>query len=265
MGQLARQRHKSCLHWVGFNTFCIGLVLILHPLPELLQAATISIEAMLFLGGSGTSLSIALYIIATPVFYFIINLFNAAIVVAVKWLVVGRYKEGNHTFYGLYHYKWVMMMIMRSTVWNLLSHMEGTIFGVWYFRAMGAKIGSNSIMFGTCIEADLLTMGDNVVFGPDCANAAHTVENMVIKLVPVTVQSDCSIQGRGGVLPGGTMERGSLLMHQSQVLKGEVVPAGSTWAGIPARLVSKTSTFEMAGGATGGDTDHSRASEFSIV
>ena len=69
--------------------------------------------------------------------------------------------------------------------------------------------------------------------------SSHTVENMVLKLSPVHYHIDCSTRSSSVLMPGGTMEPYSTLLEQSQVLKGETVPSGQVWAGLPAEVIDE--------------------------
>jgi len=59
----------------------------------------------------------------------------------------------------------------------------------------------------------------------------HTVENMVIKLAPVTIGPNCTMRASSLVMPGGETEKNTILLEKSVVLKGELVVAGTTYAG----------------------------------
>ena len=68
--------------------------------------------------------------------------------------------------------------------------------------------------------------------------SSHTVENMVLKLAPVYYHKGASTRSNAVLMPGGTMEQYSTLMEESQVLKGETVPCGQTWSGLPAEPIN---------------------------
>merc|ERR1712098_466622 len=104
-----------------------------------------------------------------------------------------------------------------------------------YLRLMGAKVGKRVCFFGHGFEYDLLNIGDDVCIGDGCDVTAHTVENMVMKLEDVRFEAGCSSMGGSVVMPGGQMEPWSTLIEHSQVLKGETVPTGRAFGGLPAR------------------------------
>ena len=81
---------------------------------------------------------------------------------------------------------------------------------------------------------------------------------MVIKLAPVKIGAGATMRNGSVLMPGGEMEPRSVLLDQSQVLKGETVPAGEVWAGLPAQPVENrywNSSDDGGGGGGGGGVD----------
>ena len=82
-----------------------------------------------------------------------------------------------------------------------------------------------------------MVLEDEVTIDRHGIISSHTVENMVLKLAPVHYQKGASTRAHSCLMPGGTMEQNSTLLEVSQVLKGETVPAGQTWGGLPAESI----------------------------
>jgi len=85
--------------------------------------------------------------------------------ILLKWLIVGRLKEGLYPMWGVYHTRWWLseeaVMVFGKGVFNWT---ETTL--IWYYRLLGAKIGSNvTIKNAQLGEWDLLDIGDNAVSG----------------------------------------------------------------------------------------------------
>mmetsp|Transcript_35729 Transcript_35729/g.65580 ORF Transcript_35729/g.65580 Transcript_35729/m.65580 type:complete len:206 (+) Transcript_35729:3-620(+) len=110
---------------------------------------------------------------------------------------------------------------------------------------MGAQVGSNCTLFGFTLEFDLLKIGDCVSVGLECDNNCHTVENMVLKMVPVELGSYSCMQRHSFVMPGAVLGRGAVLFEESQVLKGDSVPPDEVWAGNPAEPIKAPSRPEL--------------------
>ncbi len=157
-----------------------------------------------------------------------------ALTVAVKWLVVGRFKEGNYPLWGLDYYKWWIVNAFQSIV--PVGYMAGTPLLSWYYRLMGAKVGAN-VHFGTSslLVTDLATIGDDTCIGSETDMAGYTVEDGLLKLGRITVGNGCNIGNRCVLRESTVMEHGSTLADLSLLAEGETIPAGERWAGSPAR------------------------------
>ena len=93
------------------------------------------------------------------------------------------------------------------------------------------------LFYGAVLEFDLLSIGDYGSTGEGCDITCHTVENMVVKFAPVSIGAGCSMRAESVCMPGATMEPCGVLVQGSQVLKGETVPGGEVWSGLPAAFV----------------------------
>ena len=89
-------------------------------------------------------------------------------------------------------------------------------------------------------ESDLMMLEDEVTIDRGGIISSHTVENMVLKLAPVYYHKGCTTRSNAVLMPGGAMEPHSVLLEESQVLKGETVPSGQVWAGLPAEPIDET-------------------------
>ena len=57
----------------------------------------------------------------------------------------------------------------------------------------------------------------------DVDTQCHTVEGLVLQLAPIKIDDFCTLGTNSVVMPGANMQQGSILLEQSQVLKGETV------------------------------------------
>jgi len=57
---------------------------------------------------------------------------------------------------------------------------------------------------------------------------------LVIKLAPTVVEEEAAVCPHSMLMPGCVLGKGAVLLENSQVLKGEAVPARERWAGLPA-------------------------------
>lgn len=235
----AHERNNSCTWFWSFNLFVIVFTFLFAPFNQVLVMAFFAhygymigfFDEFGFFENWHFLLLGLLFLQAT---YFAETLLT----IILKWTLVGKYKEGDHPFFTSYHYKWHMMMSLGAFEETVDEWIGGTVFYTWYLRAMGATIDSDDIvLFGGGLEYDLLHIGAQSTINELVDMTCHTVENMVIKLAPVTIGKGCTVRSGSVVMPGGLMETCSNLLDNSLVLKGEVVSAGCTFAGLPAEQV----------------------------
>jgi acetyltransferase-like isoleucine patch superfamily enzyme len=151
----------------------------------------------------------------------------------LKWCLIGRFKEQDVVFFSRDHFLWSVWLMITSS----LGHMDtfhGTAMYSTFLRLLGSKVGRDCTLFGFALEFDLLHIGDHVHIADDCDNTCHTVENMVLKTVPVRLGNGSAMQRHSFVMPGAELSEGAILLEESQVLKGDIVPPHEIWAGNPA-------------------------------
>jgi len=217
--------------WWRFNLVIILVILLANPIPEAAWVATyFGVTSIWDFESDGV---LALLII-TPFVYNFIEFVLLLTNIALKWIIIGKYKAGEYKFFGSYHTRWMIMMICGSGISALQDCLHGTVFEVWVARACGSKIGKDCYLSGLIVEYDLLTIGDHVAIGSGCDTTGHTVENMVIKLAPTRIGDGAALLPGSFAMPGSVIEDEAVLMEHTQVLKGETVPAREVWAGMPA-------------------------------
>ena len=109
-------------------------------------------------------------------------------------------------------------------------------------------------------ESDLMMLEDEVTIDRGGIISSHTVENMVLKLAPVYYHKGCTTRSNAVLMPGGAMEPQSVLLEESQVLKGETVPSGQIWVGLPAEPIDETTSNQYSSEYIINVEDRSRSS-----
>lgn len=105
-----------------------------------------------------------------------------------------------------------------------------------YLRFNGARIGRR-VYVNTLFISDhnLIELGDDVVIGAEVHLSGHTVENGVVKTAGVRLGNNVTI-GLGSFIDIGVdVGRDCQIGAMSLVPKHTTIPAGSVYAGIPAR------------------------------
>jgi non-ribosomal peptide synthetase-like protein len=176
-------------------------------------------------------------LLMTPPVYLATNLIHFCFVLTWKWIIIGRFEEGSYPFYGIFHCKWTSWIFVLNSSDTFASSLSGTIFANWFCRALGSTIGNDVVISEfPCMtrETDLVAIGDETCLNNRALLSCHTVENMVLKLASAKSGKRCTLGALAVLMPGSEMEDDSRLLELSQVLKGEAVHTGETWAGLPA-------------------------------
>ncbi|GLW95131.1 Pls/PosA family non-ribosomal peptide synthetase [Actinokineospora globicatena] len=155
--------------------------------------------------------------------------------IALKWLLVGRWKSGSFRIWGLAYFRfWVVRSLIR---FNPIRLFTGSPLLALYLRAMGAKVGSGAIILTRNIPVctDLLTIGDGAVVRKDTWLVGYRAAAGMITTGRVTIGAGAYL-GEAGVLDIDTeLGDGAQLAHASCLPAGAAVPAGERWHGSPAR------------------------------
>eukprot|EP00929_Paragymnodinium_shiwhaense_P104661 TRINITY_DN6927_c0_g1_i2.p1 TRINITY_DN6927_c0_g1~~TRINITY_DN6927_c0_g1_i2.p1 ORF type:complete len:1712 (+),score=350.83 TRINITY_DN6927_c0_g1_i2:139-5274(+) len=100
-------------------------------------------------------------LLALVVSKFVQSIFFPFLGIAVKWMVIGRYREGYYPLFGNYYLRWCFVRATQSILgYGIFKNRR-----VLYWRLLGARIGNNVTISSTTkiSEPDLLTIGDNCV------------------------------------------------------------------------------------------------------
>jgi non-ribosomal peptide synthetase-like protein len=157
------------------------------------------------------------------------------IVVALKWAVMGCFKPVIKPLWS--PYVWFNEMVngaYESIMAPVVSSFFGTPFAAPLLRLLGCKIGRHCyIATGLFSEFDLVQIGDYVALNPGAVIQNHLFEDRIMKSSHLTIENGCSVGNMSVVLYDSRMCEGATLGPLSLLLKGEVMPAGSRWYGIP--------------------------------
>jgi hypothetical protein len=168
------------------------------------------------------------------------------IVVAAKWVLIGRRQVGNYDWdKSSYCQRWQLFL----TIEKLRRHcyggagvvglLTGSHYAVMYFRALGATIGKDCSLFSGGLpslmftEPDLLTLGDRVAVD-DASLVSHINSRGVFNLNPLVVGDRSVLRSGSRLLSGANMGQDTMLLEHTLVMAGDVVDDGVTYQGWPA-------------------------------
>lgn len=102
------------------------------------------------------------FLIAYVVFQMLWVTLAPLVFIAIKWIVIGRYKEGRYPIWSMYYLRWWFVDVCRKLflrgIWGNSDMMLRC-----YYRMLGAKIADGARISLDCelAEFDLVTVGKN--------------------------------------------------------------------------------------------------------
>ena len=168
-----------------------------------------------------------------------------AIVVAAKWILLGRRQPGEYDWdKSSYCQRWQIFLTIeriRRRCYSgrgIIGLLTGTHYAVMYFRALGAKIGKDCSLFANgrptlmFTEPDLLTLGDRVTVD-DASLVGHINSRGNFKLHKLFVGSRSVLRTGSRLLAGANMGEDTCLLEHTLVMSGDYVDDGMAYQGWP--------------------------------
>ena len=168
----------------------------------------------------------------------LISLAFTAVVIAVKWLTMGRYEPVVKPMWSWWAMRTEAVAVMY---WGLagkvlLEHLRGTPFLPWVLRLFGARFGRGCYLDSTDItEFDCVSVGDFVSINEASALQTHLYEDRVMKVGRVKIGDGVTIGAGSTVLYDTSVDDYARLGPLTLVMKGETIPAHTEWCGAPAQ------------------------------
>jgi non-ribosomal peptide synthetase-like protein len=210
----------------------------LPPAGLILVAVTV-ITATLRLGEQfGMGVALLLF----PLVYLIACAVVLGAVALAKWLLMGRYRPFVRPLWSFF----VWRLELANALYEFLATplavdaLRGTPLLPWYLRLLGSRIGRRVYIDTTgFLEWDLVEIGDRAALNEDSIIQTHLFEDRVLKASGARIDANCSVGTDSVVLYDSVMENGAQLGALSLLMKGETLPAGTKWVGIPAAWLDK--------------------------
>ena len=187
--------------------------------------------------GWGTQVTIALAIAGC-----LYGLASFLLVVALKWILVGRYRPCARAMWT--PFVWISEAITNLyeslAVPNLLDFLRGTPMLPWALRLLGAKIGKGVYLNTTDLtEFDCVRIGDEAELNAWCGPQTHLFEDRVMKIGMVEIGARVTVGPRTTILYDTHVGEGVMLGPLTLVAKGERLPPATRWEGSPVAPVDE--------------------------
>jgi non-ribosomal peptide synthetase-like protein len=156
-------------------------------------------------------------------------------VVALKWILLGRAREGRHPLWSCWCSRWDFLYVAwQFYALRTLASLEGTLFLAMYLRLMGVRIGRRVVLgpgLGQLADPDMIIIEDDATVSANYQ--AHSFEDRILKLAPVFVRKGATVGESAVVFYGADIGEGSWVTPNSVVMKNERTEPSGTYSGCP--------------------------------
>ncbi len=171
--------------------------------------------------------------------YFTYGLTLLLIAPALNLVLGGRLQPYRGSAVSLAALRWYVHCTLTLVVrYSFLEFVTPSPFAQLYYRLMGMKIGRHVTINSTAIaDPSLIEMEDGVTIGGTASIMAHYAQGGYLVIAPVRLRAGATIGLRAIVMGGVEVGEKAKVLAGSFVLPNTRIPAGETWAGIPAQRI----------------------------
>jgi len=177
---------------------------------------------------------VILYLMGAGLFYGVGAFFFIA---AIKWALMRRYRQCSVPMWTPFVWlsEGVTNLYEGIAVPNFLRYLRGTPWLPVALNFLGCRIGKGVYLDTTDItEFDCVTIGDYSELNALACPQTHLFEDRVMKVDHVIIGQRVYMGPRSAVLYGAVVADNAKLGALTLVMKGEFIPAASSWKGCPA-------------------------------
>ena len=157
------------------------------------------------------------------------------LLVALKWLLLGRVRPGQHAFWSCWCSRWDFLYVAWEHLARpLLTPFSGTLLLNWYLRAMGMSIGRGVVLgpgFTQVVDPDMITIEDGATV--NALFQVHTFEDRVLKIDRAHIGAGATLGMACVPLYGARIGAGTVVAAHSVIMKREHLLAGQRYEGAP--------------------------------
>ncbi len=189
-----------------------------------------------FTGDPGDTMSRAIF--ASLLVYLVANVGSFFFAIAAKWLIMGRAKAGRYPLWGVMYFRWWLAdRICEVPPRHLLS---GSSLNAMYLRALGAKVGRDTLIGALSIRApDLLEIGNGVSIGSSVNLENVRVEGNELIMGNIRIGDEAVVDSYAVIEGESSIGEYAHLGGLASLSSGKHVPDAERWEGAPARFEAK--------------------------
>jgi len=164
------------------------------------------------------------------------GLIACAVTIALKWLLIGRYRAGEHPLWSWFVWRDEIVNSAQEQLagaW-LLEFALGTPLMNLYLRLMGSKVGKDVWCETlTITEFEQAELGDGCAINRHAVVETHLFHDRVMRIGPARVGRAATLGPSAATLPETEIGEGCSVAGRSVVMRGERLPDRSSWHGAP--------------------------------
>ena len=160
------------------------------------------------------------------------------VALAAKWALVGRFEVTEYPLWTSFVWRNELADVFSESlaVPGLVRMSLGTPMLNWWMRLMGTKVGRGVWCETWWLpEFDLISLGHGVSVNRGTVLQTHLFHDRIMRMDRIQLGAESTLGPNSIVLPGSTVQDGATVGAASLVMRSEVVPAGTHWAGNPIR------------------------------
>jgi non-ribosomal peptide synthetase-like protein len=184
----------------------------------------------------GSAHGVLALVLIAPEVLAVASLGAVAFTIVSKWLLIGRYKAGDHPLWSSFVWRDELVNTLQERLagpW-LLEFSVATPILSTYFRALGATIGKG--VWIECLnvtEFDLVHVEDGCSVNRGACIDTHLVHDRIMRMGPALLGGGSTLGPESAVLPDTIVGAGCIVGARSVVMRGEQLPPHTSWHGLP--------------------------------
>jgi len=188
------------------------------------------------LAGDDRWMEVFLYLLFAGLLY---GMGSFGFVLVLKWLLIYRYKKASVPMWTPFVWlsEGITNLYEGVAIPNFMRYLRGTPWLPLAFNMLGCRIGKGVYLDTTDItEFDCVSIGNYTEINALACPQTHLFEDRVMKVDHVVIGERVYMGARSSVLYGAEVGNGASLGALTLVMKGEFIPANSSWCGCPAAM-----------------------------